>query len=259
MPSTSRVLDKHAFFEGYLAKHAEADPNMRWPSAAITIGAPVAASYVASKVLHNALEKTPDVSQEQIATLGENSDVSGIPMVPKSGLHNAMYVPPHSIQDTDIATLSIQQKNKARKMGMIAYDPNFRKAGIIGHELGHAEIENEPGFSLSKINQKYLRPVGQFLPIAGAAASFAIDDPGLALGVFGGSQVLGNLPTLVSEYQASSKGKALMALQRFKSQTHAANDKTLRHAWNTYLVSAIAPILAAGAGFGLMYHKDLGA
>lgn len=236
------------------------DKDMIIPAVIANIGVPLVAQAVAGHMMRKSLEETPSVSDPQLEQMRSNAGLADIPMIPYKGLKNAFYVSPGRDLN-NIIFADPKQRKAADRLGAVFYDPDFRKAGIIGHELGHAAMANAPGFSLSKINQQYLRPLGGVVsmvgPFAGLIAGRETQSPEVALGIIGGSQLLGSLPTVINEAQASSKAKALMALQRFKAGTKDATNKTLRRAWTTYLVSALAPAFGIGTGYALLHHDTL--
>ncbi len=145
-------------------------------------------------------------------------------------------------------------------LGEIRLGQNMSHPATLAHELGHASIHQ--GGGLSRVNQSWLRPLS-FLPSAiaagsvGPAAGLAWGPAaGLGLGALAG--VVAGAPTLINEWQASSRAKdTLKALGPTPAQTKA-NHRDLHSAFGTYLTGAALPAAAIGLGAGLFKHFSKG-
>lgn len=227
-------------------------------------------TYLGGRTLLRTLEKTPRVTEKQVGRIYDSFKLpKQLQIVKVPGLRNAFYF--HPLSKFDIKTdptvrkLIKEQKldtKRLRSHGLIAYDPEFAKSGIIGHEAGHAGIRLlKKWYDPSRINQSVLTRLGGVLsmgaPVAGAMAGLhgGSQTPWLGPAVGGGAGLLAGLPTLINEYQASQAARDWMAADPYmRPETLAQNEKALRKAWRTYLYSSVLPGLGAG-GLGTLLSQ----
>jgi hypothetical protein len=137
--------------------------------------------------------------------------------------------------------------------GEIVIGKGLKRRGVVAHEMGHASIHHNGGW-LSRFNQSYLRPLtpgpayvaGGLAPIAGLAMGPVA---GAAVGGLAGA--LANAPTLINEYQASSRAVDSLRRAGYKQPTIDRALSALRPAWGSYLAGAVLPPMLIGAGAGL--------
>ena len=218
----------------------------------------IAASLIANYYLNKKLKNTPKVSKKDINKVFVSQGLpNDFPAFKKKDLQNAYYNSPvgegnvkdfaklHSLDENKI---SKDQKNKIETQGAIVYDPNFASAGIIAHEGGHAKVQQAGG--IRSFNQNYLRPIGgvfgTLAPLVGTFTYAATKSPNLAL-LAASASALGYIPTLISEYQATSHANDYLDSKDFsgKGKNHKdVHKNNLIAAYGTY---AIAPLLTAAA------------
>jgi len=216
------------------------------------------ASVIANYYLNKKLKNIPKVNKKNINDIFVSQGLpNNFPAFKKKDLQNAYYQSPvgegnlkdftklHSLDENKI---SKDQKNKIETQGAIVYDPNFASAGIIAHEGGHAKVQQAGG--IRSFNQNYLRPVGGIIgslaPLIGSLTYATTKSPNLAL-LAASTSALGYIPTLISEYQATSHANDYLDSKDFsgKGKNHKDVHKdNLITAYGTY---AIAPVLTAAA------------
>lgn len=248
----------------YAIKEAEVDERSATRLAGLGgLVASVIANVVASHRLRASLDEIPKPKRigDYFPGLRDASGVDkNIPTLRVPAFGNATYFDPD-----DYEGLGRDKREKAKQHGMIAYDPAFAKPGILAHELGHASMRLAPWYSPSRINQSYLRPVsniaGFVAPAIAAAAALGASRgtkwdpvsrvvvPGLLGAGFG---TLVGAPTLINEWQASSRAADYMRKAKVDEVDQKVNNKALGNAFNTYLLGAAVPAgVAAAIGGGL--------
>ena len=154
--------------------------------------------------------------------------------------------------------------DRADRAGAVLTGPDYIAAGPLLHEAGHGVIHQKPRFNLSRINQTYLRPVGDALsPIPHLLAGIH----GYRTGNAAQSALLGSasgallgLPGLVSESQATTIAKKRLAEEIPDAVERKKHEKALRGAMSTYLYGALLRPAATGllgAGAGRLFNEDL--
>jgi biotin carboxyl carrier protein len=154
--------------------------------------------------------------------------------------------------------------DNASRNGMILFDPDYARAGVIAHEGGHAKIHADGG--IGRVNQSYFRPVGgavsAFSPLIGSAAGYATASP-LIGGLVGGlSGAIGSLPTIINEAQATGHAREYLDKSKHRINTKQNNNKALSHAYFSYLAPAVISALggaASGAIGGQIGKMEKGA
>ena len=236
----------------------------------------VLASHIAHKRLEAQLESTPKVSGG-LSGVRKILESQGLPnnfVVGRApGLRNAIFsgasspsvIEAISRYSPDLSgKLTQSDKENASRSGMILFDPDYARAGVIAHEGGHAKIHANGG--LSGINQKYLRPTGQvvsaFSPLFGSAAGYVSASPVIGGLVGGLSGALGSIPTIVNEAQATQHAKEYLDKSNHRMNTKENSNKALSHAYFSYLTPAIISALggaASGAIAGQIGKMEKGA
>ena len=236
----------------------------------------VLASHIAHKKLEAQLESTPKVSGG-LSGVRKILESQGLPnnfVVGRApGLRNAIFsgasspsvIEAISRYSPDLSgKLTQSDKENASRSGMILFDPDYARAGVIAHEGGHAKIHANGG--LSGINQKYLRPTGQvvsaFSPLFGSAAGYVSASPVIGGLVGGLSGALGSIPTIVNEAQATQHAKEYLDKSNHRMNTKENSNKALSHAYFSYLTPAIISALggaASGAIAGQIGKMEKGA
>lgn len=208
-------------------------------------------SILAGAMAAHAMKKAPKASGREAGSLVRTSELpDDYPrgLMPKLG--NAMYIPgppkhlTKSSAWTSMKTYPTDRtrfdENVKRDKGVLLFDPDYHAPAIVGHEIGHAEIAQKGG--LGNFNQKYLRPVGGLLSLAAlVSASRAATLSIRQRQAIAASAVLGVLPTLINEAQASSISKRLMDKAGYSKSEQAPQRKALRNAYMTYLAGGLAP------------------
>lgn len=136
--------------------------------------------------------------------------------------------------------------------GMIVTHPDLKNQAVVAHELGHAQIASNGG--LSGFNQTFLRPAGSILGVLLGAGGYAAGlsgkvSPGAAALISGGGSLLGALPTIVNESQATSRAKDYLDSRAEISPEQRKIEKDdLKKALKTYIYGgALFPAAIWGA------------
>lgn len=219
-------------------------------------------AYMSSR-LRNKLNDAPKIrSQEQIKRILSDVGVpESTPVFKYPGMNNAAYVGRWSSRDlAEYLKADAATRRRMRERGTIIYDPAWATPGIMAHEAGHAEVANRNFFSPSRINQQLLRPVANVVsPIATIVAGAAAIKTGNPIAAFvapAATSLVGSLPTLISEYQASNSARRHIDDSRMREDTKDTNRKVLRNAYATYLVGGLLPGAILGTGALLSQKFD---
>jgi hypothetical protein len=196
-----------------------------------------------------------------LARLKSEAGLPDIPFIKVPLMDNAAYAGPSQMHPDEFGGGKKGERDAAaaKTQGSIVYDPTFDKPGIMAHELGHASIYN--GGGLSGFNQSWLRPAGDLLnqlsPVLGAGAGYFSKSPaiGAAAGLAAG--LLTGAPTLLNEWQATSRGKKYLERAGGLDADEAEKNRdSLRTAFLTYLAGATVPATVGGGVGGLLAKKS---
>ena len=210
------------------------------------------------------------------AIITKTKKIAGIPDVPHikvKNFGNAAYIPPGSIPDYMVKSLSLKAKElidigdkhlKAQgkfllkgiefsknKGGGIIIGDKFDNPAIVAHEIGHAVINHQGG--ISKIIQDWHGSAKQ-IGLAGASIGMITKmlKPDLGdyvfwggLGTFG----IGMMGQLYTEYLASKKAKGFL---REQGLMNSNNENALNYALGTYGVSNVMKGLERVGHWGVM-------
>jgi len=229
------------------------------------LAASTAVQYLAGIPVKNALKQSPAIVKERIPDLIESvgaareTPVREIPTMQ----NNAFYASGKGAR-TMFPDMTAREREKVKKYGLIAYGGNTLKSGVLAHEAGHASINQAPWYSISKINQNAGRRVGSVL--GGLLASLTAADVGRATGspvlggvIGAGAGVLGSLPVLLNEMQASNRGIRGLTKEDRLYNLQKSNipkvKKALNRALLTYAVAAMSVPALIGVVGGLYGRK----
>jgi hypothetical protein len=214
------------------------------------VGTKVLISMVYGAIARRHIKQGKKLDEADIPDLIRLTGAPEMPVVRIKGLNNAFYGKLWHLGRLG-DQLPEDVKEKGRRHGVVAYDPEFRNEAVLAHEAGHAEISNRPWHNLSRLNQNVLRPLGALSPLAGMATYALLSDrygrrDPRAVTAAVATAAAGRLPTLISEYQASRLGMAgldkLYAVRSLSDRAVAGrsrrNSKALRHAFGTYALNA---------------------
>jgi hypothetical protein len=219
--------------------------------AAVSIGASMYAGHRVNKALDNTPGIRGSTVQKLLAAARLPKDY---PVAPAPGLNNAMYTKdPGDAPYDDPDDQKAFQSDMVKHGGGILYDPTHAKAGIIGHEIGHALQDRAGGWS--KFNQGTLRPLGGIFSLACLVGASRAPSMGLRAAALGGA-ALGAVPTLTSELTATTHAGELMDKLPMTQAKRQQNHDVLNKAYNTYLIGGLAFPATALAGLAYMKWKE---
>ena len=214
----------------------------------------ILASLLTGAVATHSMQQAPKASKRDAYQILRKSTLPhDYPRGTMPGFGNAAYVPSPDaeFQNTvEWATMKTNpsdrdrfDKNVERDKGVLLFDPEYHSPGVVGHEIGHAEIDQKGG--LSRINQRYLRGLGTMYGIGAIVAAARIRDASIRRRqAIAASAILGAIPTLINEAQASRRSKQLMDAAGYSRAEQEPQRKALRHAYLTYVAGGLAPSAA---------------
>lgn len=145
-------------------------------------------------------------------------------------------------------------RKQMRDHGLIAFDPAFGKASIVGHEAGHAKIEHTPGIlqGLQRHLYQYSPLIAPLSAVGGMAAGLATKSTlgGLLAGT--GVGLLGGAGMMFPEYMATHYG--MQGLKDYKGGKFAQPGDWKRQltALGTYGALNVLPSALTGAFGGFI-------
>lgn len=263
-------MDKTSFVSGFLkVADDEAAIKLRLAIMGGVLSGVLGNAYTSMR-LRKALLHTPKIPAEKIKDIYTSVGIDpAMPTKSLPGLANAMYAYPFSVGEPnpldpkEWSTFLAKNKKLIKKLGLIAYDPRFSRAGILAHEAGHAAVETvKPRFSPSRLNQRYLTPISGFLnrtvsPLLSTGIGAVSGNPLIGAGIGGLTGLLTGTPELVNEYQASNYAKRYLDSDdhRMRDTTVDKNKDALRKAYHTYLLGNILPSAVSGGLGGLLFMR----
>jgi hypothetical protein len=140
-------------------------------------------------------------------------------------------------------------RKQVQEHGLIAFDPTFGKASIVGHEAGHGKIEHTPGLmqSLQRHLYRYSPVIAPLSAVGGMAAGLATKNTlgGLLAGT--GIGLLGGAGMMFPEYMATHHG--MQGLKTYKGGKFAQPGDWGRQltALGTYGALNVLPAALSGA------------
>lgn len=245
----------------YMRKNADFDPTVP----GVMISALLASSlpsYYANKRFRSALDTDKSIKKTDINKLIEASNLKGMPFATIPGMQNAYFSSGDPVKELGIP----KTKNMRTDMGYIAFDPRFKKPGVVAHELGHADVHNRGG--LSAFNQSYGRPASAIAGLLGLnilsrlalheGHELGFEPIGNAAVAGLGGAALGTLvgaPTLINERQATNRGIELLKRTGASPEQLAKAKDTTRKAYHTYVASQLAPFALLPAATAYLSEK----
>jgi len=227
-------------------------------------------------------------NKRRYALMAEEMGVSPkIPIERAGALENAYYMPKETYWlNEQIRRLAGTKSTKLDRLGVetgtIGYGRNFDRPAIVAHELGHASIGNEHWSSPSRINQMYGRiatlpfNIANVIlsPLVGAgvgrragqmtkelsksvlgASGRGVDLAAMGIGGLAGGLApaaigaLVNAPTLINEWQASSRAKDWIEHSNMSTKEKQKSRDALDRAFGSYVLgSTLTPGIAGAAG-----------
>jgi len=160
-------------------------------------------------------------------------------------LHDPVVRKKISILDPTLKNL----RKQVQEHGLIAFDPTFGKASVVGHEAGHGKIEHTPGILQGLQRHLYgLSPViAPLSAVGGLAAGLATKNTlgGLLAGT--GIGLLGGAGMMFPEYMATHHG--MQGLKTYKGGKFAQPGDWGRQltALGTYGALNVLPAALSGA------------
>jgi len=254
--ANKRVLEKTGALDPQMLKY-------------LLLGTGITADVALNKWLGNRvgrqLERTPGTYRPYIPRVYTRMGLDpSFTTVAVPGLGNAAFVPPREGkkfmgQMQQLGLVDNAQAKRAVRQGMILYDPQYLKPGMIAHEAGHAKIHGRPWYSPSRFVQGPLRS-------AASVAGLAKTMPGIFVGMKTGSPILGaltgmasgavtNLPTWINELQASQLANKYITESIPKGRKPEEQKRLLRRAYATYLLPGIVLPALFGAGAAMMGRR----
>lgn len=255
MPALTSILTKLVGVASRRAAQAGLIDSEDQPylSRAIIAGIPASllTGFAANKLADRYMKREIPLEDETRVRLLRNSGTH--PNLPiyalPQGTDEAFYRPPSADLETPAE----------RAHGYVALSREHNRPGILAHELGHASIQGDGG--LGRTNQNTFRTLDA-IPSSVAAAAVA---PALGLqfgpvaGLIGGglAGLAAKAPTLINEWQASSRAQKNMAASGMSQPDQDKAKGALRGAFGTYLASAVAPaaLIGGAAGLAKQYMK----
>ena len=187
--------------------------------------------------------EVPGLSNAFFARAKNDAEAQGI--LRYIALHDPVVRKKISILDPTLKNL----RKQVQEHGLIAFDPTFGKASVVGHEAGHGKIEHTPGILQGLQRHLYgLSPViAPLSAVGGMAAGLATKNTlgGLLAGT--GIGLLGGAGMMFPEYMATHHG--MQGLKTYKGGKFAQPGDWGRSltALGTYGALNVLPAALSGA------------
>ena len=187
--------------------------------------------------------EVPGLSNAFFARAKNDAEAQGL--LRYIALHDPVVRKKISILDPTLKNL----RKQVQEHGIIAFDPTFGKASVVGHEAGHGKIEHTPGLmqSLQRNLYQYSPLIAPLSAVGGMAAGLATKNTlgGLLAGT--GIGLLGGAGMMFPEYMATHHG--MQGLKTYKGGKFAQPGDWGRQltALGTYGALNVLPAALSGA------------
>jgi hypothetical protein len=187
--------------------------------------------------------EVPGLSNAFFARAKNDAEAQGL--LRYIALHDPVVRKKISILDPTLKNL----RKQVQEHGLIAFDPTFGKASVVGHEAGHGKIEHTPGLmqSLQRNLYQYSPLIAPLSAVGGMAAGLATKNTlgGLLAGT--GIGLLGGAGMMFPEYMATHHG--MQGLKTYKGGKFAQPGDWGRQltALGTYGALNVLPAALSGA------------
>jgi len=215
---------------------------------------PLAAGVLAGMYAKHRLAQVPATSTQGVKNMGRLGGLpADYPFISVPKLDNALFTD----SPNDALGLALQHGKREdvvsalKHRAAIAYDPEYKKPGIMAHEVGHARIAQ--GGGMRAFNQKYLRPAGAMLGVVSMLGSYLAGRAGYLtppqrMGLLAAGGALAAIPTLINEHQATGEAKKILDQSNYSPEVRKKNTKALHAALTTYYAGGLAlPVAALGS------------